>query len=378
MNSKKVIVVKTDTYLKVNRSLDIIFNALGGENNILPKNLRVLVKPNLLSAHYPQKAITTNPALVEAIVKRLIRRGNKVFIGDSPGGRISPKFVKKVFQKTGMKKVAEKTGASLVSFDKNRIDVAIPNGKYLHNVTLCEQIKNVDYIITLPKMKTHALTLITGAVKIGYGFIPGSRKGELHLRYEKSEDFSKVLIDLLEVTMPNLVIVDAVTSMQGNGPSGGENYDSKLLIGGFNPILIDYILAKTMGYKDPFFIPFLKEAKKRKLINENEIELIDCSENIYPLKDFEKLTSFRNFLPSFISKELMKYAGPRLVFYMDKCRKCNKCVRACPANALTNGQILDKRKCILCFCCQESCEFGAIETKRPILGKLLDRLWGKI
>ena len=56
------------------------------------------------------------------------------------------------------------------------------------------------------------------------------------------------------------------------------------------------------------------------------------------------------------------------------CTRCYECVRNCPAGAMskeTGKVIVDKKKCIGCFCCDEVCDFEAIEMKRSLLGRTL-------
>ncbi len=378
LNSKNsVVIASASDYKELKNSFDIIFKELGGEENVLPNNSTVLLKTNLLYAYKPEKAVTTHPLFVEEIARRLIKRNNKVLIGDSPGGRITISSIEKVFQTTGMKYVASKTGAQLVSFDSERYDVSIKNSKKLYKVTVTDILKQIDYLILLPKMKTHALTLLTGAVKLGYGFIPGSLKGELHLRFPHYLDFANMLLDIQHAWKPDLILVDAIHSMEGNGPAGGDIRKTNLVVGGTDVYTIDYTLAKIMGYTDPFSIPFLNEAKKRKLLNENKIKIINRSDDNWIYSDFKKISNPGLFLPYNTSKFLLKHTGSKVIFKMDNCRKCHRCVISCPADALSKGPVIDRKKCISCFCCQESCEYGAIVSGKPLTGKIIDRIWGK-
>ena len=365
----------TPDYSSVDKSLELIIKDWGGEDQIFPKNSTVLLKVNLLFAYHPEQACTTHPQLVESIARRLIKRNNRVLIGDSPGGWVSVSTMDKIFKVTGMNQAAINSGAELISFDQGTKLYSIPRGAKLFQIKLTDIMEKVDFIISIPKLKTHGLTLLTGAVKLNYGFIPGSLKGELHLRFPEFRDFANVLLDLSEVCFSDLIIVDAIQSMEGNGPAGGTPVNTSLLVVGINPLEVDYILAKIMGYTNPLEIPFLHQAQQRNLFYPEKINLVLRTDSwVHP--DFKKITKPGLFLPPHISRMLLKIAGTKVVFNLDKCRHCNRCIFSCPAEALTEGPTIDRRKCISCFCCQENCQYSAIYSEKPWLGKVLEKIWG--
>ena len=73
----------------------------------------VLVKPNLLMKRDPDRHTTTHPAVVEAVVRVLQARGCEVTLADSPGGPFTEGMLPGLYALTGMKEVAERTGAKL-------------------------------------------------------------------------------------------------------------------------------------------------------------------------------------------------------------------------------------------------------------------------
>ena len=77
---------------------------------------------------------------------------------------------------------------------------------------------DADLVINLPKMKTHTLTRYTGAVKNLLGVLPGGRKREIHVRAPGVTEFSRALVDILELVRPQLNIMDGILGMEGNGP----------------------------------------------------------------------------------------------------------------------------------------------------------------
>ena len=104
---------------------------------ILKDKKTILLKPNLLGAFPPEKAVTTNPVVVDAVIAYLKKIGKDVILGDSPGGSTS---VKLVWERTGMKQLAEKYNIPLVNFKTGGIIIKrtehleFPITKYLWEV----------------------------------------------------------------------------------------------------------------------------------------------------------------------------------------------------------------------------------------------------
>ena len=84
----KVIAIPCDSYdeEKVYKCVKNGLSQLGGFESIVGAEEKILVKPNLLSASVPDKAIATHPSVLKAVMRLLNERGcTDVKIGDSPG-----------------------------------------------------------------------------------------------------------------------------------------------------------------------------------------------------------------------------------------------------------------------------------------------------
>lgn len=84
---------------------------------------------------------------------------------------------------------------------------------------------DADVIVDLAKLKSHALTKFSGAVKNYYGTIPGLQKVETHARFPDYGDFGSMLCDLCAYfagNKPTFSVLDGIVAMEGNGPTGGE------------------------------------------------------------------------------------------------------------------------------------------------------------
>ena len=347
-----------------------VLNLLGGLDKYIRPGMKVLLKPNLLSAKAPERGITTHPELVAAVAREVRKLGATVIVGDSPGG--AKRGVKRVWENTGMLTMAEREGIELVNFESGGVvPFAIDGKKYF----LAKPAVEADFIINLPKLKTHVLMLMTGAVKNMFGLIPGFRKGQYHKEAPKSADFAQIIVDILSLRPPQLTIMDAILTMEGDGPSSGEPRWANLILASTDPVAIDVIAAEIIGLR-PDKVQTTRIAAEAGL-GAGWPELIDViGEQIDNIKipDF-KLTSNRAL--ELIPGPLAKLAG-RLVWVRPAidnlvCTKCNICVTSCPTGALSNnnGEIpsFNYDRCINCWCCHELCPSKALFVDQSWLAK---------
>ena len=108
--------------------------------------------------------------------------------------------------------------------------VSFPDGHLIKQFTIAEGVAAADGLVSLPKLKTHALTRMTGAVKNQFGCIPGMLKSEFHARMPDIEHFSQMLVDLNRLIRPRLAVMDAVIAMEGNGPRNGDPRPMNILL----------------------------------------------------------------------------------------------------------------------------------------------------
>ncbi|MCX5688144.1 MAG: DUF362 domain-containing protein [Candidatus Omnitrophica bacterium] len=360
----KVAIVKCQDYEKINlvRAVSKAFDLLGGIGTFVKKDEKVLIKPNLLSVRLPEDGVCTHLEVIRAVVKLVKDCGAVPWIGDNPGGSVSPAAL---YEGYGLVSLAKEEGAEL----KESKDIKVVN-----NIPIATYIFECDKIINLPKMKSHSLMGITGAIKNMYGAVAGLHKSELHKKFPSPEEFTKVLVDTFEITKPSLTLMDGIVSMDQAGPAAGRLKNSGLLIAGEDGVAIDAVFAALIG-KKPLDILTTQEAYKRKL-GEADLKNIEIlGENVREnlINDFEIpgkpglitiLGPFAKFVARFIK------FGP----YINEmfCKKCMICRDSCPvlAIAINPGKsAIDLKKCIKCMCCHEVCPHKAIELKRNFLAR---------
>ncbi len=351
---------------------------LGGMGRFVGNGQRVLVKPNLLASRAPEEAVTTHPAVVQAVVEQVQKAGGVAVIGDSPGGRNIGSSYERLLRRTGMMGVVEATGCEWVSFDDSVVDVQVPDAKSFRRFTVGKAVTDADRIIVLPKLKTHQLTYYTGAVKILYGYIPGLLKAEYHLHTgTDAETFSELLLDLHGARPPDLAIMDAVVGMEGQGPSNGNPRDIGLILAGENCHALDLVACSIIGF-DPMAVPTVRKAGERGIGPRDLGEVLVSGEPIgnVRVKDFAKpRTMMLARVPPSLVSAIGYIFGTRPSIRRGKCISCGKCAEGCPPKAIrfTKGEIpsIRYRHCIRCYCCQELCPQGAVEVAYPWIRRVM-------
>jgi len=360
----KVALIKCDTYDRdqVFSALKEGINLLGGVSSFVSPGETILLKPNLLAGDIPEKAVTTHPSVFRATAKVFGNHNLKLWYGDSPG-RGKPD---RVAEKTGLKSVAREMGITLTDFQTSR-KISFPRALIAKHLVLAEGALVADGLISLCKMKTHALTRITGAVKNQFGCVPGLIKGEYHLKMPGIDHLSSVFVDITAYLKPRLYIMDGILAMEGNGPRGGEPKKMNVLLFSTDPVALDAIFCQLINLK-PEHVPFLKIGQHSGLgtLKSNEIELLgedinklfqpDFKVKREPLKDYTFLQHFPYFLKNlFLARPIIDY---------DLCNNCGSCVLQCPVpdkainwprGNTSEKPVYDYKKCIRCYCCQEIC-----------------------
>lgn len=356
----------------------IIDNSFPGE---VFKNKTVFIKPNLLTRRNPDQAVTTHPVLVKEVSLYFKEKGAKVIIGDSPGGPNSMSWLKSVYKATGMIWAAKESGAEL-NYDLTPCKQSINIKNSNKELQVLKAVVDSDYLINMPKCKTHGLTVFTGGPKNLYGCIPGLIKAKYHLELAELENFCGLIITLNELLKPNLTIMDAIIGMEGEGPSSGIPKYLGYIIGSKNPYLVDITAAKMIGL-DPLEIPVLKIAHERGIFSLTDDSVVHVSHTIKEVVHFKipLATKYADFsdrfakrVPSNLLGRIYKWLKPVLVFSEEKCTSCKICIESCPASALKMYNKKPKvniKKCIYCYCCQELCPKSAVSVKKPLLARLL-------
>jgi len=332
----------------------------------------VLLKPNIVMDSAPAKAVTTHPVFLEAVIRLVFEWGaSRILVGDSPGLQ-GPNFTARG---SGLGEAARRNGAEWVDFTRGTMDLDCPEGLVHRRFTVSKVLQDVDWVISLPKLKNHQLMYYTGAMKNIFGFVPSVTKSTYHVRYPSRDSFASMIVDLNTAVKPAFAFMDAVVAMEGPGPSSGTPKQVGLVMASANLLAMDVAACTVIGYP-PRLIPVNREALARK------IWLNDFSEIEYPLlkpeevlvKDFIKIpfkktsSQLIDFITPGPLKKLRIKLNPPPVINANACLCCEDCVKICASNAIRASVQsgakhieIDKARCIRCYCCHEICPAKAIK-----------------
>lgn len=344
------VIIQPATYETVRNAVERVFNSF--PQDISGKH--VVIKPNVLRASQASEGIVTHPAVVRAVVETVESLGPaSIIVGDNPG-LFSYGANEAAFEQTGLMAAAQ---GYYRNIGLEAVPVSFPR-EYMETVTVSRAILEADIVISLPKFKTHGLTVMTGAIKNSYGLLPGAQKARLHQIAGSPSRFHELVVEVFKLRVPDLFIVDAVVGMQGNGPASSDLRDIGLILGADNGVALDAVIATMMGL-DPGRLRFLCKAAEDGL-GSWRLEDILVDGDLSPIANFEipplggeAIHDNEALREMFASKvRLTPYADP------DGCTACGTCVEHCPAEALTMVADLpqvDMSRCVTCFCCQEMC-----------------------
>jgi uncharacterized protein (DUF362 family)/NAD-dependent dihydropyrimidine dehydrogenase PreA subunit len=360
------------------QAIRTLLEPLGGMEAFVQAGQKVLLKPNLLSGKTPDRAVTTHPEIVRAVVTLAQEAGGIVSIGDSPGIG-SPESVAR---KSGILAIAEETGCPFVPFE-TAVTIHPTGGKF-QQFEVAQELLDADVVINLPKLKTHQMMGLTCGVKNMFGAIVGLRKPRLHLQAGTDKAFfALMLLELCEALSPALTIVDAIVAMEGEGPGSGDPIHIGALLASSQPLAIDTVATELVGMR-PQQVWTQQQAidTGRPYTNLKQLELCGTPLDELKIANFRqaKMTDVNFGLKGALKHHLRHALTARPVPDHNLCVRCNDCVTHCPPEAMkieNNRLIIDYEHCIRCFCCQELCPHGALMTKQGILLKLSNLLQKK-
>jgi len=368
----KVSIVKcTDYNSDVTKKVEEAMKLIQAEK-ILKKGQKVLLKPNILMGANPEKAISTHPKVMDALIVYLKKFNVKIYIGES-SGMGAPSGTDAAFKKSGIADVAKKHAVPFVNFDSDEHKViSVKGAKVLKSMQISKKLLEMDMVIDVCKLKTHMMTYYSGAIKNMYGVLPGRAKMHGHFIGKSIKGFSNILLDVYMAKIPTLILMDGIVGMEGNGPSNGSPKKTNLLLASDNGIALDIVASRIIGFKEKELIMF-QLAKQRGLFPENITVLGEKNVSV-PYKKPLKLFFDVNSLAS-----MTVFSFLRSGFDSDKslCKKCGICISHCPEKTIywkKGYPYFDKKKCIMCYCCHELCPYHAVLLKKSFVAKVADKI----
>jgi len=234
-------------------ALDAVFAELG-----LGRKLEgagsVLIKPNLRAAGVKnfKKCAVTSIDVVRRLARRLKALGLDVSVGESTSSR---HITRNALKNSGAADL-EAEGVKVLNLNECRTRKVEVAGGRLKSLSVPEPVLDAGFVISLPVMKTHLVTGVTLSLKNMVG-----ATGELEPSRMHYLGIDECIADINTVIKPDLSIIDATRCMEGTGPVRGREVKLDTLIAGFDPVSVDAVGAKLIGF-EPQEVKHLMLAQK--------------------------------------------------------------------------------------------------------------------
>ena len=268
----------------VDKAVRESINLIGGLH--LDPSKQVIIKPNVCNAKNPEGMVITDFRVIKSVVDIVRENGNDLLIVESDN--ISGSAESRM-EGSGLMRLLDEWDVDFLNLshdDYTEFEIA---GNTLR---LPETVLNADYFINIPKIKTCAHTLVTLGIKNLYGIFQRKQKSKLH------KHLDKILPFLAKTIRNDLIVVDGINCMEGNGPIVGNPVCLNLILAGRNVVSIDAVCSHLMGY-DPADISHIALSSKQGVgpIDMESIEVMGEDWMKY-IQNFEPPYSLRATLKS--------------------------------------------------------------------------------
>lgn len=252
----RVAILQADNYS--DKLDELLHNGL----RLFDLNLRgkaVLLKPNLVD-HVPGKPVNTNPQLVGAAAEAFLRLGaSSVIVAEGPGHQRDTELL---LDATGFGVLLKHRGIAFVDLNRDELVKTNLHANYsgLGHLWLPRTVLASDFIVSMPKVKTHHWTGVTLSMKNMFGVVPGCRygwpKNVLHWA-----GIGHSILDICATVRPNFVIADGVVAMEGDGPLNGSPKPLNTIVLADDPVSADSLLARLLG-AEPSRVAHINEGSR--------------------------------------------------------------------------------------------------------------------
>ncbi len=270
---------------------DVILETLG-EFKLGVKGKSVLLKPNFVGAD-PEGVMNTHPAVVAAARECFLHLGaSSVLVGEGPA---LERDTEAIVEAIGLREYLGRLEGAFVDLnvDEVRLVSLRTRASRLKRLYLPAAVLRADFVVSMPKLKTHHWAGVTLSLKNMFGIVPGRcygwPKNILHWA-----GISRSILDLTSTVRPDFAIVDGITGMEGNGPLEGKPKASGILVMGDDAVSVDGTCARAMGLL-PERIGYLERASlflgnlKEEKIQQIGESLMRVTQPFAVVREFEHL-----------------------------------------------------------------------------------------
>ncbi len=223
------------------------------------KGKTILLKPNLVETQHGVEPINTHPLVIHGAIEAFLHLGStRVLVGEGPGHHGD---TLQVLEESGLGLVLRENRILFIDINEQSGYPLANRGKFtrLERFTVPNFLQQVDWIVSVPKMKTHHWAGVTLSMKNLFGILPGIYYGwPKNILHQMG--IHQSIIDITATLRPHMAIVDGIVGMEGDGPIMGEPISMGVLVIGRNLPAVDATCARLMGI-DPFQINYLVKSE---------------------------------------------------------------------------------------------------------------------
>lgn len=221
----------------VQKAVDLI----GGIEPFVATNAKVFVKPNLGTIKTSKTGATTDPNITRAVIDILHKRSTDITIIESDSAAVDTETI---WSHCGYDVLAREKNVRMLNLSK---EPTVAHGEF----RLPKMLFNDYTLVNIPKIKTNDLTIVTCSLKNLFGLMPTRHRAKYH------KVIDDVIVDLNRLFRQNLIVVDGLIAMEGDGPLAGKPVDMNIVIAGDNPVAVDVVVCNIIGL-NPNFITHIK------------------------------------------------------------------------------------------------------------------------
>ena len=241
------------------------------------------------------------PWVVEGVIRTLRGRVGRIYLVESDQVVVNAEVA---LRKTGLDRVCREYGVEWVNMSRGRfVLVEDPSRLVLKRVHIPEILTRAE-LVTIPLMKTHNKTVITGAIKNQWGCLQT-------LRHNYHPVLNEALVDINTLVRPRFAVMDATIGLEGDGPKSGRPREVGLVLASSDIVALDAVAARIMGF-DPASIAHLQWCARHGLgaVDMASIEVV--GEELEPLP--RPFVPARHNAVSWLELVLRQSAVRRLAF----------------------------------------------------------------
>lgn len=362
-----IVKVCHNTEKSVKKAVDLV----GGMESVVNKGDKIYLKPNFVAPRESFLGVTTDFEIIRAVAEDVRRCGGIPVLFETPAIEFEKDWV---FEVLGVRDFAKKNRIHLMEDPIALIEIPVPGGSVIKSIKIPRVLHNAK-IINLPKLKTHVSAKMTCGMKNLIGLLPNSEKRMVHVKGVNAS-----IADISRVFKPVLTVVDAITCMEGDGPTYGDKVDLGLIISGKDTISVDTVCCKIIGIplEQVGYIGLSDKGSSEKGITVVGESIEDvradfripkkgalfhmCFRLIYILDIiFSKI--FPMSLNQFLYSTGRIGTNPKII--KERCDVCSDCLKVCPIEGALelDHYKINYKKCIRCMKCYFACNKKAIFIK---------------